>query len=100
VTTTGPMAPRAFKPEYVNRLAQLFKKHLPVEHRFVCIADSTEGFTSDVHVIETPPEALKTAGWRSPEGNRFPACYRRLWAQSKEAAKILSERVLLIDADL
>ena len=98
--TVGPAAPRAFRPEYINRLAQLFKKHLPVEHRFVCIADSTEGFSSGVHVIETPPEALDMAGWRSPEGNRFPACYRRLWAQSYAAMKVLSERVLLIDADL
>jgi hypothetical protein len=94
------LAPRAFKPAYINRLAQLFKKHLPVEHRFVCVADSTEGFTEDVHVIETPPEALEIANWRSPEGNRFPSCYRRLWAQGGDAAKMLSERVLLIDADL
>jgi hypothetical protein len=100
VTHTGPGEPRAFKPAYINRLAQLFKKHLPVEHRFVCVADSTEGFSDDVHVIETPPEALEMASWRSPEGNRFPACYRRLWAQSHKASKLLNERVLLIDADL
>lgn len=97
---TAATGPRAFKPEYINRLAQLVKKNLPVEHRFVCIADSTEGFSSDVHAIQTPPEALAMAAWRSPEGNRFPSCYRRLWAQSTDAAKVLSERCLLIDADL
>lgn len=97
---TTSTEPRAFKPEHVNRLAQLFKKHLPVEHRFVCVADDPKGFSADVHVIETPLKAREMAGWRSPEGNRFPACYRRLWAQSADAAKVLSERCLLIDADL
>lgn len=96
----GPAAPRAFKPQYVNRLAALFRKHLPVEHRFVCVADSTEGFDDTVHVIETPPEALELRNYRSPEGNRFPSCYSRIWAQSKRAAELLSELCLLIDADL
>jgi hypothetical protein len=93
------MAPRAFKPEHVNRQAALFKKRLTTAHRFVCITDSPEGFSEDVTVIETPPEAREMANWRSPEGNRFPTCYRRLWGQSKNAAKVLSERVLLTDID-
>lgn len=96
----APSPPRFFKPEQVNRLAELFSIHLPVPHRFVCIADDTEGFSERVTVIQTPPAALEAGRIRSPEGNRFPSCYRRLWAQSEEAAAILSPRVLLGDIDM
>lgn len=96
----NPLAPRAFKPQHVNRLAQIFKKRLPLPHRFVCIADEKEGFSDDVHVIIAPPEAVEAGRQRSPEGNRFPSCYRRLWGFSKDAAKMLSERALVIDIDL
>jgi hypothetical protein len=96
----APSAPRSFKPEHVNRLAELFQKHLPAPHRFVCIADDTEGFSERVHVIKTPPAALEMGKLRSPEGDRFPSCYRRLWAQSEEAAGLLSKRVLLGDIDM
>lgn len=102
-TPKGPGQPRFFKPEHVIRLAQLFAEHLTVPHRFVCIVDELpEGFTSvshGVHWLQTPTKALEMANLRSPEGNRFPSCYRRLWSQSKEAAEVLSERVLLTDID-
>jgi hypothetical protein len=96
----APSPPRFFKPEHVVRLAELFKKHLPVEHRFVCICDEVPAESNGVTWIETPPEALDAGRIRSPEGNRFPSCYRRLWAQSEEAAKVLSPRVLLGDIDM
>ncbi len=96
----APSAPRSFKAEHVNRLQELFALHLPVPHRFVCIADDTEGFNAKVTVIKTPEAALAAGRIRSPEGNRFPSCYRRLWAQSEEAKAVLSERVLLGDIDM
>jgi hypothetical protein len=96
----APSAPRFFKPEHVNRLAELFALHLPVPHRFVCISDELEGFSERVTVIKTPPEAVTAGRVRSPEGNRFPSCFRRLWAQSEDAAKILSERCLAGDIDM
>lgn len=96
----GPSLPRSFKAEHVNRLAELFRKHLPIPHRFVCIADDITGFSDQVHVIKTPEAALAVGNIRSPEGDRFPSCYRRLWAQSEEAAELLSERVLLGDIDM
>lgn len=95
-----PQAARSFKSEHVNRLAELVAHFLPIPHRFVCIADETEGFSDKVTVVKTPEKALEMSRLRSPEGNRFPSCYRRLWSQSHEASKILSERVLLIDIDL
>lgn len=96
----APSPPRFFKPAHVNRLAELFIEHLPIPHRFVCVADETEGFSEKVTVIKTPPAALAVGAIRSPEGSRFPSCYRRLWAQSAEAAAILSPRVLLGDIDM
>ncbi len=97
---TAPGTPRSFKPEYVVQLAARVRAVLPIPHRFVCICDEVPPESSGVTWIQTPPEALKAGALRSPEGNRFPSCYRRLWAQSKEAAAVLSERVLLIDMDL
>lgn len=96
----APSAPRSFRAGDVNRLAELFKLHLPIPHRFVCIADDPEGFSDRVHVIKTPEAALAVGNIRSPEGDRFPSCYRRLWAQSEEAAKLLGPRVLLGDIDM
>lgn len=96
----APSLPRNFKPAHVNRLAELFATYLPIPHRFVCIADHLEGFSQRITVIKTPPEALAADRTRSPEGNRFPSCYRRLWAQSKDAAKVLGPRVLAGDIDM
>lgn len=90
---------RAFKPEHVNVLQRMFARHLKEPHRFVCVADDSKGFSPDVEVFKTPPEAVAVGKLRTPEGVRFPSCYRRLWMFS-EAAKALGDRVLLIDIDL
>lgn len=96
----APDAPRFFKPEHVVQLARRVREVLPVPHRFVCICDEVPTESNGVTWIRTPAAALEMSRLRSPEGNRFPSCYRRLWAQSEEAAQVLSERVLLIDIDL
>lgn len=90
---------RAFKPEYVVRLAQLFRKHLTLPHRFVCVADEPGEEGQGVDWVQTPPESLALGALRSPEGGRFPSCYRRLWSFS-EAAKALGDTILVIDIDL
>lgn len=90
---------RSYKPEHVNTLARMVKRHLPEPHRFICVADDADGFSADVEVFKTPREARELGKLSTPEGNRFPSCYRRLWMFS-EAAKALGERVLLIDIDL
>ena len=68
-------------------------------HRFVCVADSGDGFDSEVEVVMTPPEARAIGHLRTPEGGRFPSCYRRLWNFS-EGAKALGDRLLCIDIDV
>lgn len=98
-----PTAPRSFKMSHVIQLAKRIKEVLPIPHRFVCIVDDPAEVcieSSGVHWMQTPEAARKAGEMRSPEGNRFPSCYRRLWAQSEEAASLLSEWVLLLDIDL
>jgi hypothetical protein len=90
---------RPFLPENVNTLQRSIERHSSEQFRFICISDVTKGFDSKVEVIPTPKEALLVARHRSPEGGRFPSCYRRLWMFSEDA-KILGERVLLIDIDI
>lgn len=95
-----PSAPRSFKPEHVVQLAARVREVLPIDHRFICITDEPHDNTGGVTWMQTPDAAKKAGALRSPEGNRFPSCYRRLWAQSEEAAQVLSDWVLLIDMDL
>lgn len=90
---------RPYKPEHVNVLRKMVARNMQAEHRFICIADSAVGFDKDVEVVITPPAATKVGQHRSPEGFRFPSCYRRLWTFSDEA-RILGDKVLLIDIDL
>jgi hypothetical protein len=82
----------------VNVLARMVAQHLPEPHRFICITDAVEGFSADVEVIDMPPEARALKAIRSPEGQKFPASYPRLWTFSP-AARGLGERVLMLDID-
>ncbi len=96
---TGNLSRREFLPEYVNVLGKLISRNLSIPHRFICVSDSSEGLASHVEWFETPPEAKRVGLLQSPEGPRFPSCYRRLWSFSKEAAA-LGETILVIDIDL
>jgi hypothetical protein len=89
---------RPYAPEHVNTLRKAIARHMSIPHRFVCVADSAEGFDKEVEVFITPPEAKKVGELRSPEGGRFPSCYRRLWNFSPDA-KALGDRLFCIDID-
>lgn len=93
----GPL--RSFLPEHVNVLGSLVARNLSIPHRFVCVTDSAKGLASHVSWFETPPAARVLGDFASPEGPRFPSCYRRLWSFSEEA-KALGDRILVIDIDL
>ncbi len=90
---------REFLPEYVNVLGKNIARHLTIPHRFVCVSDKPDGLQSHVTWFETPAEARRVGLLQSPEGPRFPSCYRRLWSWSQEA-KALGDRILVIDIDL
>jgi hypothetical protein len=90
---------RAYTPEHVNVCAKMFRRHLSIPHRFICITDQLEGFSDDVNVLPIPMAAENLGLLRTPENPNFPSCYRRLWMFSEEA-KVLGDRVLMVDVDL
>lgn len=89
---------RPYTPAQVTTLARSVKRVLSIPHRFVCVSDET-GFGPEVEVVETPAAAQALAALRSPEGGRFPSCYRRLWSFSAEAREVLGERLFVTDID-
>lgn len=89
--------PRGYRPEHVNILASMFKRHLSA-HRFVCITDSLSGFSDEVEVLPMPDAAKRLGAHRTLEGAGFPSCFQRLWMFSEEA-KHLGDRILLTDVD-
>lgn len=95
----GHLGDRPYEPAHVNTLARAVKRNLSRPHRFICVADSAGGFSADVEVHLTPPEAREIGALRSPEGGRFPSCYRRLWNFS-EGARAFGDKLLCIDIDL
>jgi hypothetical protein len=90
---------RPYQPAHVNALRKAVARHLHEPHRFVCVADSADGYDPEVEVHITPPEAKRVGDLRSPEGGKFPSCYRRLYNFS-EGAKAFGERLLCLDVDL
>lgn len=90
---------RSFEPEHVNVVARSISRTASEPLRIVCVAERNVGFDSGVEVFPMPLEASRLGAIRSPEGQRFPSCYRRLWMFS-EAAKALGDYVLLLDIDL
>lgn len=91
---------REFRPQHVNILQRMIARHLPQPHRFICISDDANGLDTKVEWLRTPNAAIEVGKLRSPEGHRFPSCYRRLWAFSKDAALLLGDRALFLDIDL
>jgi hypothetical protein len=71
---------------------------MSLPHRFICVADSKDGFDPGVEVFPTPQEARQVGRLRTPEGGRFPSCYRRLWNFS-EGAKALGDKLFCVDID-
>lgn len=90
---------RDYRPEYVNVLHRMFQRHLPEPHRFICVTDERGQYDSGIEVMPTPEAARRIASIRTPEGGRFPSCYRRLWMFSPEAV-CLGDRVMLVDIDV
>ena len=89
---------RPYQPAHVNTLRRAVARHLARPHRFVCVADSTQGFDKEVEVVITPSAARKLGELRTPEGGRFPSCYRRLWNFSADAVA-LGDVIFCVDVD-
>lgn len=90
---------RQFLPAYVNVLARMVATYLPEPHRFICVTDGElAGFSSAVEVVALPPETAGLTSIKTPEGDKFPSSYRRLWTFA-DSARVLGERILLLDID-
>lgn len=89
-----------YQPEYVNVLQSMLERNTTVPFKLICITDADESkFSNKVRVIKTPEAAKALCDLTTPEGNKFPTCYRRLWMFSEEA-KTLGERIVLFDLDV
>lgn len=96
----GPDPRRQFLPVHVNVLQRMIARTLSIPHRFICMTDEVGPFSDGVEVYALPTEARDVGTIESPEGQRFPSCYRRLWNFSSEAAQLFGEHILAIDIDL
>lgn len=82
-----------FSPEYVNNLRAMLARHLHVDHRLVCIADTDKGIGPGVEVLPMYTEhADMTAGSR--------ACFRRLRMFDPGMREVLGPRFLHLDLDV
>jgi hypothetical protein len=90
---------RKYEAEHVNHLYRQLDRVCPGRFTLTCVTDDTSGFHSKIRVVETPPAARALRYLLTPEKANFPSCYPRLWMFSEEA-RLLGERVMLIDVDL
>ncbi len=93
---------REYKPEYVDVLASMFARHLDVDHKIVCISGHGQRSFNHENVIALapPPDVIRLSKFVTPEGPRFPTCYRRLWLFSEQAKNVIGDRILLTDVDV
>jgi hypothetical protein len=89
-----------FRPEYVNTVAAMFRRHYAGPSRFICVTDEPKGLDSSIEAVPTPEVAAKLGDLPAPRGVRFPSSYRRLWNFSADARAILGERIFAIDIDI
>src|SRR5690349_11490488 len=89
-------ANRAFLSHHVNVLLAMVERNYRAPFRFICITDDPAGLCDG---IETMPMPVRFDHVPNPQGGRFPSCYCRLWAFSREAT-VLGERILSLDIDL
>lgn len=93
----GPDPARAFLSYHVNVLAAGVRRHYDGPHRFICITDDPEGLDPTVEAVPMPVTNFEHL--ISPNGARFPSCYRRLWVFGREAKRVLGDVILCLDVD-
>lgn len=86
--------PIQYRPEHVQKLQSMVKRHLRIPHQFICITDLD---VPNVACIPPLPEMerVKNKRW----GPHQPQCYRRLRMFDPEMRDILGERYVQIDLD-
>ena len=92
---------RTFLSAHVNVLRAMLARHYHAPHRLLCITDDARGLDPCIEVLPLP--LTKADALTSPHSTLskvFPACYRRLWLFSEEAATLLPGRIGLLDIDV
>ncbi len=74
--------------KHVNIMRKMVKRHLHVDHRFICITDDPTGLDSKVEVVKLWED------WKELGG-----CYKRLKFFSNEMKDLLGERIIQCDID-
>lgn len=79
-----------FTPEHVNKLMRGFRKHLTLDHEFICITDNPDGIdVTNVRVIPL---------WN--EFRDLGRCFTRLGVFSEGMREIVGPRFACIDLDV
>ncbi|MFC3227342.1 hypothetical protein ACFOGJ_08885 [Marinibaculum pumilum] len=88
---------REYTLAHAKTVQDMIRRHCAEPVRFVAISD--EPPIDGLEVMPMPEGAKALAHLKTPEGDRFPSSYRRLWLFSDEA-RCLGERILLTDIDV
>jgi len=87
-----------YTADQVNVLARAIGRFYEEPHEFVCVTSEPEGLDAAIRIV-APPVLPHHEQLGSPHGDRFPACYRRLWNFSREAGEAFGPRFFAIDID-
>jgi hypothetical protein len=85
-----------FRPNHVNILYRMCKRHCDWDFRFVCVTDQTEGFDEGIDLLTLWPDHGELP---SPWGPGGPSCYRRLKMFDPEIEGVLGKRFVALDLD-
>jgi len=77
---------------HVNTLEYMFKQHLKIPHRFVCVTDDPQGVKCETIPLWEQPHGIHT-------GNGRPNCWRRIKVFSPEATELFGPTILSVDLD-
>lgn len=78
-----------YRPEHLERLRSMLKRHLRQKHRIVCLTDRAGSVPAGIEAARLPPHF---------PGSRMK-CMRRLWIYSPKVSQF-GDRVLQLDLDL
>jgi hypothetical protein len=77
-------------PEYYNILYAMLQRNITLpKWNLIVPTDDATGLHPDIVAIPQPSDL----DIRSPHGDRFPACYRRLWNFSRDTQDLFGTRV-------
>ncbi|HET7378363.1 MAG TPA: hypothetical protein VFK30_16750, partial [Anaerolineae bacterium] len=66
------------------------KRHLELDHEFVCLSDRDKGFRHDIRLLGLPKAGARTSD---------PMALKRIWMFSEEAGEVIGPRFINIDLD-